>query len=129
MKPFDLEKAKAGAKVVTRDGTRARMVCFDLKGRQPIGVAVEHRNEDGTVIEVLRSCGKDGRYYTGTAQDEDTRLDLFMAPEKRYGAMWISRITNKPDCTNHLYDSLEEVKKSVGDVSESPYFRVVEFEV
>lgn len=29
MKPFDLEKAKAGAPLCTREGFRARIVCFD----------------------------------------------------------------------------------------------------
>lgn len=29
MKTFDLEKAKAGAFVCTREGFRARIVCFD----------------------------------------------------------------------------------------------------
>ena len=125
MKPFDLEKAKAGAKVVTRDGTRARMVCFDLKGRQPIGVAVEHRNEDGTVIEVLRSCGKDGRYYTGTAQDGDTRLDLFMAPEKRYVAVWLK---NNGDAAVHptTFKSKEHCLDALHPFSG---FQIVEFEI
>lgn len=31
LKPFDLEKAKAGAKVVTRDGREVRIICFDRK--------------------------------------------------------------------------------------------------
>ena len=35
MKPFDLEKAKAGAKVVTGGGYAARFICYDLAG--PIG--------------------------------------------------------------------------------------------
>lgn len=33
LKPFDLEAAKQGKPVCTRDGRKARIVCFDLKGR------------------------------------------------------------------------------------------------
>lgn len=36
-KPFDLEQAKAGKPVCTRDGRKARIICFDLKnGNHPI---------------------------------------------------------------------------------------------
>ncbi len=31
MKPFDLEAAKAGKKVVTANGLKARITCFDVK--------------------------------------------------------------------------------------------------
>lgn len=31
LKPFDIEKAKAGAEVCTRDGHKARIICFDRK--------------------------------------------------------------------------------------------------
>lgn len=30
-KPFDLEQAKAGKPVYTRDGHKARIICFDAK--------------------------------------------------------------------------------------------------
>lgn len=30
-KPFDLEQAKAGKPVCTRDGHKARIICFDAK--------------------------------------------------------------------------------------------------
>jgi hypothetical protein len=36
-KPFDLEAAKAGAKVKTRNGDRVELFVFDLSGTQPIG--------------------------------------------------------------------------------------------
>lgn len=34
MKPFDLEKAKAGASICTRNGTKARIVCFDANNKR-----------------------------------------------------------------------------------------------
>lgn len=40
MRKFDLEAAKAGAKVCTRDGRKTRILCFDAKGQYPIIVLV-----------------------------------------------------------------------------------------
>ncbi len=37
-KPFDLEAAKNGAPVVTRDGQPVRIICFDKQGGCPIVV-------------------------------------------------------------------------------------------
>ena len=34
MKPFDLEKAKAGASICTRNGSKARIVCFDANNKR-----------------------------------------------------------------------------------------------
>lgn len=31
MKKFNLEEAKAGKPVITRDGSEARIICFDMK--------------------------------------------------------------------------------------------------
>ena len=33
MKPFNLEKSKAGAPVITRDGHEVRIICFDRKSQ------------------------------------------------------------------------------------------------
>lgn len=45
MKPFDLEKAKAGAPVCTREGFRARIVCFDADhNRFPIIALIKDSN-------------------------------------------------------------------------------------
>ena len=45
MKTFDLEKAKAGAFVCTREGFRARIVCFDADNdRFPIVALLKSDN-------------------------------------------------------------------------------------
>ena len=36
LKPFDLEAAKAGKPVCTRDGRKARIICFNAKRDAPI---------------------------------------------------------------------------------------------
>lgn len=46
MKEFDLEAAKAGKKVMTRDGRNARIVRFDYRGYAPLLVTVENKSEE-----------------------------------------------------------------------------------
>jgi len=41
MKRFNLEAARQGAPVCTRDGHKARIICFDRKEGQPIVALVE----------------------------------------------------------------------------------------
>ena len=36
LKPFDLQKAKEGKPVCTRDGRKARIICFDVNNDKPI---------------------------------------------------------------------------------------------
>ena len=78
LKPFNLEKAKQGAKVITRDGRPARIICWDRVGKlYPIVALVEcHYNDGKTEEEVM--------IYTnqGTYNDDGTEhcYDLFMAP-------------------------------------------------
>lgn len=75
LRPFDLEQAKAGAKVVTRDGRPARIVCWDGEARS------------GDAIYPLVALIGIGRYQSaalysdgGTALSSPPSLDLFMAP-------------------------------------------------
>lgn len=75
MKPFDLEKAKAGAPVITRDGREARIICFDAKQEDPLIVLVT--NKSG--FENDYSYLENGRYQI----TKENPLDLFMKPIKR----------------------------------------------
>ena len=79
LKPLDLEAAKAGKPVCTRDGRKARIICFDLKGDMcPIVAAVEENN-----MEVLY------HYDTkGLNCYKKSELDLMMLPEKKEG--WVN---------------------------------------
>lgn len=73
---FDMEKAQAGAKVVTRDGRTARIVAYDMDCRYPICAII--RSQEGT--EYPEVYLKDGRY------DEDgieNNCDLFIEEEYR----------------------------------------------
>ena len=80
LKPFDLEAAKNGAKVVTRNGEPVRILCFDRKDNQcPIVGLVN--SEYG---ERMVSFTENGKYYSDAATHCN---DLFMAPEKHEG--WV----------------------------------------
>lgn len=78
LKPFDLEAAKAGKPVCTRDGRKARIICFDTinKGNYPIIALLEDKG-----CEAIFYYNKDGKCNVGT------ELDLMMLSEKKEG--WI----------------------------------------
>jgi hypothetical protein len=80
LKPFDLQKAKQGKPVCTRDGRKARIICFDAKGEKPIIALIANGNSE------------DVNYYyiTGKVRflDKEDENDLMMLPEKKEG--WVN---------------------------------------
>lgn len=73
MKPFDLEKALAGEKVVTRDGREVGQIFrFDCVSKRCIR---------GVVDRTILSWYECGSHFNETVND----LDLFMAPKKLSG--------------------------------------------
>lgn len=88
LKPFDLEAAKAGNPVCTRDGRKARIICFDYKGdynAYPILALISTINSRGVPSEIIAKYTEDGRYvkYNNVEYNED----LMMLPQKNEG--WI----------------------------------------
>lgn len=79
MKPFNLEAAKAGKPVCTRDGRKARIICFDRNWEYPIVALIECENGE----EMISACDKDGKARIYETQG----TDLMMLPEKKEG--WI----------------------------------------
>lgn len=81
LKPFSLEAAKQGKPVCTRDGRKARIICFDLKDKNyPIAAAIQDKDGD----ESIRTYTVEGIYDKG----EISGLDLMMLPEKHEG--WVN---------------------------------------
>ena len=82
LKPFDLEAAKLGKPVCTRDGRKARVLCYDFKQNEeyPIVVAVE--NKDGKECALLYS--NDGI----SAMSKSSNNELVMFSEKKEG--WVN---------------------------------------
>ena len=80
LKPFDIQKAREGYPVYTRDGHKARIICFDLKNDEyPIVAAVENDSS-----ETLFSYTTNGEIADGIESDKD----LMMLPEKKEG--WVN---------------------------------------
>lgn len=78
MKPFDIERAKAGDPVVTRDGRKVRILCYDKKDDSyPIVALIENEAED----EFTESFTLEGKYWDKKTEEESE--DLFMAPIKK----------------------------------------------
>lgn len=86
LKPFSLEAAKAGKPVCTRDGRKARIICFDKRGGCPIIALVEM-----SVVEY--DCIREEAYYytidgLRIGKNAESKDDLMMLPEKKEG--WVN---------------------------------------
>ena len=85
LKPFDIQKAREGKPVCTRDGRKARIVCFDAKGDKPIIALVEAKGNKDALIEKVE------RYFINghsVFEVRETNNDLMMLPEKKEG--WVN---------------------------------------
>lgn len=108
-KPFDLEAAKAGKPVCTRDGRKARIISCSLRNKNfPIAAIVEDEEENVYQFEA-----------NGVCDEHDENLDLMMLPEKRSG--WINV---KKDAG--LFKSREEAERNC---TEDYVPVMVEFEI
>lgn len=106
LKPFDFEAAKAGKPVCTRDGRKARIICFDAKCNKPIVALIYDCNKE-TVLQYLEN----GRFFV----DQIDKYDLMMLPEKKEG--WVNvyksyNVGKKTPCIASIYPTKEEAKKS-----------------
>lgn len=106
LKKFDLEAAKAGKPVCTRDGRKARIICFDAKCNKPIVALIYDCNKE-TVLQYLEN----GRFFV----DQIDKYDLMMFPQKKEG--WVNvyksyNVGKKTPCIASIYPTKEEAKKS-----------------
>ena len=104
MKEFDLEKAKAGAPVCTRDGRPARIVCWDALGDQvPILALVTEKSPSGELFELPYWYDEKGERY------DDHERDLMMAGIKHEG--WVLICPVGPQCIAHIYKTKKEAEE------------------
>lgn len=115
MKPFDIELAKAGHPVCTRDGRAVRILCYDFITQEdtPIIALVRLSEKQEGII-----CYKaDGRNFApGMAE-----LDLVMVPEKREG--WVNVFINSCSglkSTDRIYSTKAEALKNID--TKSPHY-------
>lgn len=101
LKPFDIQKAREGKPVCTRDGRKARIICFDKGGEQPIVALIEKNEEES--IDIFFSNGH------SISKTNKVPGDLMMLPEKKEGWVKIRKDIN-------LYDTKEEAdRKMIGN--------------
>ena len=81
LKPFDLEAAKAGKPVCTRDGRKARIICFDAKRKDGKNIMALIPSKEYPGFEDLVAYPNNGNYHGGHENDGD----LMMLPEKKEG--------------------------------------------
>lgn len=106
LKPFDLEAAKAGKPVCTRDGRKARIICFD-------------RDWDMHIVALVADpLGETVHYYLTNGKvdfDKQNDEDLMMLSEKKEG--WVNvyksyNVGKTIPCMASIYPTKEEAKKS-----------------
>ena len=107
LKPFDIDLAKAGKPVCTRDGRKARIICFDVKDdRFPLVAVIK----DDKGIECVLSYTNKGNFYYAGAKDNN---DLMMLPEKKEG--WVNIFNHDNNVSwaeNEIYPSEERAKNA-----------------
>ena len=84
MRKFDINLAKAGKPVCTRDGRKARIICFDAKRKDKKSIIALIPSKDYPGFEDLIAYPNDGNYHGGHENDGD----LMMYPEKKEG--WVN---------------------------------------
>ena len=102
LKEFDLEAAKSGKPVCTRDGANVRIICFDTKCDTPIIALVTTDNGE----EITFDYFIDGTF----ANIENHDNDLMMLPVKKEGQVNVYNLDNIYS-TGRVYSSKEEAEK------------------
>lgn len=123
MKEFDLEKAKTGHPVCTRDGHKVRILCFDKKGHHSIVALIEDSG-----IEVTICYDNRGRYND---DGKESLHDLFMETVKQEA--WINLYKDKDGLLFpglNLFESEKEAKDRMesGEKSSRLYYKTVKIE-
>lgn len=99
LKTFNLEQAKAGKPVCTRDGRKARIICFDRKNdSEPIVALIDNNGYESSF-----NYNVNGRYNV----DVEHRLDLMMLSEKKEG--WVNVYKER------IYSTKEEAIEATYD--------------
>ena len=120
LKPFDLEKAKDGKPVCTRDGRKARIICFDRRlfyknVSYPILALVECSDGEDDV------CGYNEKGKVLIEDGAEYKDDLMMLPEKKEGWVNVYKRENEYVCENEcnvstgiaVYKSEGEAKRNI----------------
>ncbi len=110
-RPFDPTKP-----VQTRDGRKARIICTDAKGTQPIIALID----DGSYEIERRFCAS-GSFFVGYGQ-EDCRTDLINIPARIKREYWVN-------VYSYRISSLFDTKAECDSVCDSDRLSCVKFTI
>lgn len=110
MKQFNLEEylKNPSRKVVTRDGSKVRIICIDKKGACPIVALIERYD---SVVEETVTYKENGKFF----EDFSYKYDLFFAPEKHEGWVNLYRSASYATHAGCVFTSEKEAKESIDD--------------
>lgn len=120
LKPFNLAAAKAGKLVYTRDGRKARIICFDRNGDMNI------------VALVSEPLGESVHYYLSNGKVDfykENDEDLMMLCEKKEG--WINIYKGDDErvaIISNAYATKEEALNKIDEVLEATYITTTKIE-
>lgn len=112
MKTFDLELAKEGHSVQTRDGRPVRIISYDRKCTD--GTKIVALIEDIDSIEKPMFYTLEGNY----SLEAETQYDLVMSPTKKEGWVNVYKSVNRTYYAGNVYMSEKEAinhKNDFGD--------------
>ena len=124
LKPFDLEAAKAGKPVCTRDGRKARIICFDAKSDRGLHIIALVDSHD---------CKKElvypynNRGICGLSYSLESGEDLMMLSEKCERWVNVFKMPNGSHNVGCLYSTKEEAISHV-DKGDDNYIATVKIE-
>lgn len=119
MKEFNLQEylANPSQKVMTRDGRKARIVCTDMKNKQPILALITEGNR-----EDIRFYSQNGIWCNDFPNH---KLDLVFVPIKKKG--WINIFRCKTELyIGDVFETKEEAEK-MGKLSKN-YITTIKIE-
>jgi hypothetical protein len=122
LKPFNLERALAGDPVVTREGRKVRIMCFDRKTNNSHKIVALVENNS---FETCETFDENGKY---TQLDEESTFDLFMVPksQKYYVSIFFDESAERIRCGEaELSMRLAESNKK----SHYKLLQTIEFEI
>lgn len=119
LKPFDIQKAREGKPVCTREGIPARIICFDRKGYRKI-VALVHTDyyEDEIITYTI-----EGHRY---CKSINTIYDLMMAPERHEG--WINIYKGGKLDADYIYPTKADAVENIFQPMKDKYIDTIRVE-
>lgn len=118
LKPFDIQKAREGKPVCTRDGKPARIICWDKLGNLPIvALVMDEYNKESAF------------YYNENGRDNDTvekYYDLMMAPEKKVG--WVNVYQGGKLDADYIYSTKADAVENIFQLMKENYIDTIKVE-